>query len=113
MDFDYNLYRLAVGIYQYAERVVIYPGDLDQIAYCRSEAKAALMVCREKGLNWLPVSKTCTGKKRAGRVAVTVEFGDTSYGFAHGSENAGKISGILDGMWKKYTHGEELDEILR
>ena len=115
-DFDYNNFQLAVKIYQYAERLVMFPNDQSNIDYCKDQCKLALQTCRDQSLNWLPVSKTYKGtrKNMTGKVAVTVEvpWGLNSYGFSHYPKQAESIMGILHNMWTAYIHGEEIETIV-
>lgn len=105
-QFDYEKYQLASAIYSYAERLVMYPNDPANIAYCRSEAERALLTCRNQKVNWLARSETCRGKRLAGRVSVVVETGaDTNYGFSHYQQYANRIYNILRAMWLRDIAG--------
>lgn len=112
-NFDYALYRKAIAIYQYAERVVVFPNDTQNIEYTRAEAAAALKSCRDNNINWLPTATPCRGKKLAGKTSVLVTMNsDTNYGFSHYPDVAEKIYNILRSMWMAYIHSEEIDHIL-
>lgn len=113
MEFDYDKFILAASIYNYAARVVLYPGDSQNIDYCRTKAESALNTCRRDGLKWIVKSTPCKSKKLAGKWAVTVEtYPGSEYGFNLDHDTAHKIYTILLAMWKAYIHNAEINEIV-
>lgn len=91
-EFNYNLYELGWAIFQYAERLVMYPNDIAQIEYCKKEAQKALATCKNDRRTWSIEKFPSKGKRLDGRVTVQVRMNaGTTYGFSYMPEQAKKI----------------------
>lgn len=106
--YNMHYHDLSVAIYQYAEFQITNPNNAD---YAKGKMREAINICRQEHIDWYPSAESYRGKsqKHKDKIYICVKMPNGQhYGFMHYKNNANKIMELLDDLWKRYVHCDEI-----